>query len=60
MYVCDICDDKICKYCTWGNPCLGCVHYDRLKDTCTSHGACAEIPVRSSEQDITITEKEEN
>ena len=41
MYVCDICEDRLCKDCTFGNPCLGCSEYDRTKDECKSNGACA-------------------
>ena len=41
MYVCDICEDRLCIDCTFGNPCLGCPDYDRTKDECKSNGACA-------------------
>ena len=41
MYVCDICEERSCKDCTFGNPCLGCLDYDRTKDVCKSNGACA-------------------
>lgn len=41
MYVCDICEERFCKDCQYGNPCLGCSDYDRTKDVCKSNGACA-------------------
>ena len=44
MYVCDICEDRFCQDCTFGNPCLGCSDYDRTKDDCRSNGACASFP----------------
>lgn len=46
MHTCDICYEQCggegCKLCTWGNPCLGCVDYDLIKDECKSNGGCAE------------------
>lgn len=41
MYVCDICEERLCKDCNFGNPCLDCPDYDRTKDECKSNGACA-------------------
>lgn len=53
-----------CEYCPYGNPCLDCPDYSFITHDCTSNGACYESydkhkPVRSSEHDTTITEKEE-
>ena len=41
MYVCDICEDRFCKDCVFGNPCLGCSDYDKMKDECKLNGTCA-------------------
>lgn len=41
MYVCDSCEERSCKDCELGNPCLGCLDYDRTKDDCKSKGGCA-------------------
>lgn len=32
--------DYDCKYCSLGNPCLGCADYDPEEDCCTSNGGC--------------------
>lgn len=29
-----------CKYCRYGNPCLGCDDYDVENDSCKSYGGC--------------------
>lgn len=39
---CDYCEERNCKDCRFGNPCLGCIDYDRENDTCKSNGGCAE------------------
>lgn len=40
MYV-NICEDRLCKDCSFCNPCLWCSDYDRTKDECKANGACA-------------------
>ena len=39
--LCELCDDHDCKFCIFGNPCIGCTDYDLVNDYCKSHGACA-------------------
>lgn len=43
MHVCDWCEDKDCKYCSWGNPCLGCEDYDLERGVCLSNGGCGRV-----------------
>ena len=46
MNQCDICEEmgcKDCRYCSLGNPCLGCEEYDIEHDKCTSNGGCGEV-----------------
>ena len=45
MNVCEKCAEmgiENCKYCSFGNPCLGCEDYDIENDTCKSNGGCAD------------------
>lgn len=49
MYVCDICEERSCKDCSFGNPCLGCPDYDRTKDDCKSNGGCASAEKEKNE-----------
>ncbi len=41
--ICDYCEERDCKFCSFGNPCLGCNDYDIEKDICKSNGACREM-----------------
>ena len=52
MYVCDICDEKSCKDCYFGNPCLNCLDYDRTKDTCKSNGGCALTEMEKKNKNV--------
>lgn len=43
MDICETCAEmgiENCKYCSLGNPCLGCEDYDIENDTCKSNGGC--------------------
>lgn len=45
MNICEECEQagiENCKFCSFGNPCLGCEDYDAENDRCTSAGACGE------------------
>ena len=41
--ICDYCfdEERDCKMCSLGNPCLNCEDYDKVNDTCKSNGGCA-------------------
>ena len=45
--ICEFCmeEERDCKMCTLGNPCLGCEDYD-IENGCKSNGACYEITER--------------
>lgn len=43
MSVCDWCEDKDCRYCSWGNSCLGCEDYDMERNVCLSNGGCGRV-----------------
>lgn len=40
--VCDFCEDeeRDCRMCPLGNPCLGCEDYDSRSGICKSNGGC--------------------
>lgn len=45
MTQCEICQEMgyyDCKFCSLGNPCLGCKDYDIDNDKCKSNGGCAD------------------
>ena len=45
MTQCEMCEEMgnhDCKYCNFGNPCLGCKDYDAENDKCKSDGGCAD------------------
>ena len=45
MTQCEMCEEMgnhDCKYCSLGNPCLGCKDYDAENDKCKSDGGCAD------------------
>ena len=45
--VCERCEEvhghneKYCKMCSYGNPCIGCEDYSQIDDKCISNGGCA-------------------
>lgn len=39
--ICDICEDRECEMCPYGNPCLGCADYGGY-GVCLSKGGCGE------------------
>jgi hypothetical protein len=50
----DICEfymeeERDCKMCSLGNPCLNCKDYDSVNELCKSNGACFEITERRTD-----------
>lgn len=50
--VCDYCldEERDCKMCSLGNPCLNCEDYDNVSDTCKSNGGCAPERITDGER----------
>lgn len=50
--ICDYCfdEERDCKMCSLGNPCLNCEDYDTEYDRCKSNGTCYDVAERRTDE----------